>query len=1183
MNPETMAAEHALTTAEGWTLAWAGMPLWLVVPGAALAGWAIHRLTRPELDPLADKPRVWLGRLRVAVVVVLLLLLSEPSLSRMRTRTVPPRVALLLDTSGSMSIRDRTMHPTLRLDEAVALGILPEGMRDTTMRGIRDQLVGILETFPVVADMLQDGATRPDRGMRRRMRDQRDALREALPALSSHPDEAARVEAVTTLLDAAIHHLDPPSRGASPGEGADIPVAELRRRLLEAEAESGGLALRLERLQEIADEEWLEDMGLADWSPQPGTVHPGTERVDADSSDAPEEGADSDSDAGDGAASAGAPSTTTNGDHAAEREETAILRTALGRVDAMSRVERMRAFVDVLHEEGLPQRADGVVFGLSGDLPLLRGTDGAWTSPGRAFGMTDFSAPLSSLARGQTSESLDNLAAVVLLTDGRQTAGGAPDPVLQALRARGIRTGAVVTGDPHPPRDAVIAEIVGNADVFRGETIRMDVRYRVSGFDGTEWRIVLLKDGEPVEERRVGAVDAWQTERFERPAEEGGMHTFTARIERVGEAVIAGDVQGLWREVWRGISGTDVAHLTRHASFPYAPDESGILRASEAPRNDGEHYGQRLRGYVIPPVTGEYVFQICADDAAELWLGTDTDPDNRSLVASQRQYAPHNQWNEHPSQTSDPIPLRAGEPVYIELLHKENRGSDHLQLGWIRPDGTPERPLPVEVLRPFDPEGEGIPVLAPDTELREATLDNNQADFVVTVNEDPLHVLLVDAHPRWDSRYLASLFERDPRVEVTRRYRSIRVPAGEPELLPPTQDELDAFDLILLGDLTPEELAPGDQERLRDFVSRRGGFLVFLAGPRAMPHAYVLGAIADILPVSPGMPDDAPTREDPSRARHSRTLRLTDDGRESPIPAVLAETDHNAALWPLLPPLTWVAGNVQEKIGAQALLVTDDEEGIPILVTGRFGAGRVFYLGTDESWRWRDRLGDRIHQTFWLQAMRWGLGARLRGESPRLQVSLDHPLIRPGGEAEVRARVVDASGQPIPDAPRLILHRIADDEFGRDDAEDETTEAASDTPSEQTLPMEPVPDSHGIWRAAVAGLDAGRYRVEVTVPHPDHDGLVQTRDLLVREQYGTEMAELRSDLPAMQRLANMGGGEAVRMDGATRMLRALLEEARPDTIRRRETRSLWNNYAILLAILALLVVEWIWRKRVGLP
>ena len=33
---------------------------------------------------------------------------------------------------------------------------------------------------------------------------------------------------------------------------------------------------------------------------------------------------------------------------------------------------------------------------------------------------------------------------------------------------------------------------------------------------------------------------------------------------------------------------------------------------------------------------------------------------------------------------------------------------------------------------------------------------------------------------------------------------------------------------------------------------------------------------------------------------------------------------------------------------------------------------------------------------------------------------------------------------------------------------------------------------------------------------------------------------------------------------------------------RREGRSLWDNYAFLLALLALLGTEWVLRKRVGL-
>ncbi len=41
------------------------------------------------------------------------------------------------------------------------------------------------------------------------------------------------------------------------------------------------------------------------------------------------------------------------------------------------------------------------------------------------------------------------------------------------------------------------------------------------------------------------------------------------------------------------------------------------------------------------------------------------------------------------------------------------------------------------------------------------------------------------------------------------------------------------------------------------------------------------------------------------------------------------------------------------------------------MVTRQFGAGRVFYSGTVETWRWRYKVADTYHQRFWNQIGRW--------------------------------------------------------------------------------------------------------------------------------------------------------------------------------------------------------------------
>jgi hypothetical protein len=781
---------------------------------------------------------------------------------------------------------------------------------------------------------------------------------------------------------------------------------------------------------------------------------------------------------------------------------------------------------------------------------------------GRLSGQTDFEAPLTELLRASGEEYLGG---VLLLSDGRQTTGGAPDSSLRALASRGAKLAAIVVGDPEPPRDAAIGGITGSGEIFRGEVVRLDVRYRIIGFGETPWQLVLNRQRQEIERRTVRGTGQWQTARFEFPAEHAGLFDFQARLEPLGGApLVTGEAHGILYETWSGISGYEVANLTQNAKFQGPPERREVRQSFAAPTDWGENYGARLRGYLIPPVGGAYVFQICADDKAELWLSTTAAPTEKTLIAEVKTWTPPLAWRQDPSQTSQPVTLRAGQPYYVEVLHKESIGGDHVAVGWQMPDGTLEQPIPGTRLMVN-------PVLAGgDDAHSEASLDNNQANVVVTVNEDPLRALLVDAWPRWESRYLVTLLERDRRVALTRRYRSIRLPRGEYELLPVDRQELDRSDVLIFGDLRPEEISPEDQVRIADFVGKRGGFVIFLAGPRGLPDAYGLGGLADLLPIRVVSGGSAPSSMADDTAA-GIGVRLTAEGEASPVMAVLNDPALNRKLWPALPHLSRIHRNVVLKKGAQALLVTDDAAASPVVVAMPFGAGRVFYVGTDESWRWRDRLGDRVHQTFWLQVLRWGLGMRLRGHDPRLQVAVDRSVMAPEEQADVRARATLADGAAA--TGNLVVAIELLDDAGNPVAGTE----------KRVVEMVPMGENPSLHQVAVAGLGEGRWRLRFTSDHPQLEDLVVDRELIVRRDLGREGVELSADPALLERMAAATGGRVGGLHQVPDVVADLLAPLKPRRRQQIETRSLWDGYLVLQVIVGLLLAEWIWRRRQGMP
>ncbi|MFO7869835.1 MAG: PA14 domain-containing protein [Kiritimatiellia bacterium] len=154
-------------------------------------------------------------------------------------------------------------------------------------------------------------------------------------------------------------------------------------------------------------------------------------------------------------------------------------------------------------------------------------------------------------------------------------------------------------------------------------------------------------------------------------------------------------IYGLNWEVFKGISGTDVKNLIEAEKYPDKPDKKQTVEFFESPRNTADNYGGRLYGYIVPQDSGDYVFFFTSDDGGALHLSTDQFAKNSEKLLGHDGYIPHDEWK----LKSDPVSLEAGNYYYVEALLKEGSGGDHLRVGWKRPDGKTEKPVPGDYLR----------------------------------------------------------------------------------------------------------------------------------------------------------------------------------------------------------------------------------------------------------------------------------------------------------------------------------------------------------------------------------------------------------------------------------------------------------------------------------------------------
>ncbi len=170
----------------------------------------------------------------------------------------------------------------------------------------------------------------------------------------------------------------------------------------------------------------------------------------------------------------------------------------------------------------------------------------------------------------------------------------------------------------------------------------------------------------------------------------------------LGAIAHAQPANSILREVFQGIGGSSVSDLTNSAAYPLHPSATNYVSDFfEAPTDVDDNYGQRMHGYVIPPVSGNYTFWISSDDGSTLYLSTDDSPANAKAIAYVSSWTSPREWTKEANQQSVPIKLEAGRGYYVSALQKEGGGGDNLAVRWLRPDGVDEGPIPAKYLQPW--------------------------------------------------------------------------------------------------------------------------------------------------------------------------------------------------------------------------------------------------------------------------------------------------------------------------------------------------------------------------------------------------------------------------------------------------------------------------------------------------
>jgi len=223
-----------------------------------------------------------------------------------------------------------------------------------------------------------------------------------------------------------------------------------------------------------------------------------------------------------------------------------------------------------------------------------------------------------------------------------------------------------------------------------------------------------------------------------------------------------------------------------------------------------------------------------------------------------------------------------------------------------------------------------------------------------------------------------------------------------------------------------------------------------------------------------------------------------------------------------------------------------------------YGKGEVIFIGTDETWRWRDSTGDRLTARFWGQIVaRFGL-PHLLGNAKRTQLVLGSGGSLLGRPGTLEARLLDAKFEPVtlPEVAATLVNLDAKDPAAR--SRDILLRRVPGQPGEYraALPND-VPGRHEVRVAGGAGLEEASLPFRVELP-PRH-----------------ELEEVGLASEALRAAAATSGGRFYREEDLHGLPDAVVRQTQP-FVQRREIL-LWNPLA-MAAFLLLITAEWLVRK-----
>ena len=489
--------------------------------------------------------------------------------------------------------------------------------------------------------------------------------------------------------------------------------------------------------------------------------------------------------------------------------------------------------------------------------------------------------------------------------------------------------------------------------------------------------------------------------------------------------------------------------------------------------------------------------------------------------------------------------------------------------------------------------------VAAQVQENELTEANNELGAFVEALDRGTDVLYIEGTRRYEQNFIRAALETAPDVRL--RYWRPSTASMVAKLPNKTEAEMLAeytksrksaetaffgegkFAAYVLGDVDATAFQPNELKELAKRVEEGAG-LVVLAGERSLGlGGYAKSPLAELLPVqtleSERLPLESELAELDAGAAPNQRARFDGafsaepsqgEGKDDFIIRMSLDVKKNAAIWSDMPALASLYRLGRVKPNATVLLTARpvDASGkpdakaapAPLLVTQRYGAGRVAVLATDSTWRWRMRGKETEHAKFWRQLLLWTskFDELLEGE---LAVELDRARYDAGEQVSFHAVY-----RPKPN----------EDTSGM-------TAAAEIVAPDGTRERVDLTDEQGIWRGLARKTSApGDYLVEARLLSPTGETLQTARARFLVADGNLELERPEANPATMTNLAATTGGKSVPPEEFESLLDELLQKRDTVADYREVKKTLYDTWLIFALFVAIMTLDWILRKRWGL-